>query len=78
MIMPDLEQDEGPKADLDLCTGPKDAYVVEVELVIPLVPCILVLHYLLCCVILSIITMCTVYSHYFTTVWVLKQELGYS
>lgn len=28
--MADLEQDEGPKADLDLCTGPKDAYVVEV------------------------------------------------
>ena len=40
--MPDMEQDEGPKADLDLCTGPKDAYVVEVELVIPLVPYILV------------------------------------
>ena len=32
--MTDLEQDEGPKADLDLCTGPKDAYVVEVKLMI--------------------------------------------
>lgn len=31
VIMPDLEQDEGSKADLDLCTGPKDAYVVEVD-----------------------------------------------
>lgn len=35
VIMPELEQDEGPKADLDLCTGPKDAYVVEVKLIIP-------------------------------------------
>ena len=35
VVMPDLEQDEGLKADLDLCTGPKDAYVVEVKLLIP-------------------------------------------
>ena len=27
----DVEQDEGPKAELDLCIGPKDAYVVEVN-----------------------------------------------
>jgi len=30
VVTPDLEQDEGLKADLDLCAGPKDAYVVEV------------------------------------------------
>ena len=35
VIMPDLDQGEGPKADLDLCIGPKDAYVVEVKLIIP-------------------------------------------
>lgn len=34
VVTTDLEQDEGPKADLDLCTGPKDAYVVEVKLMI--------------------------------------------
>lgn len=27
-------QDEVPKAELDLCTGPKDAYVVEVHMLI--------------------------------------------
>ena len=32
MITADVDQDEGPKAELDLCTGPKDAYVVEVHL----------------------------------------------
>ncbi|XP_078345819.1 C2 domain-containing protein 5-like isoform X2 [Oculina patagonica] len=31
VIMMDAEQDEGPKGELDLCTGPKDAYVVEVD-----------------------------------------------
>lgn len=31
MITADVDQDEGPKAELDLCTGPKDAYVVEVD-----------------------------------------------
>lgn len=30
VILTDIEQDEGPKGELDLCTGPKDAYVVEV------------------------------------------------
>ena len=28
----EVDQDEGPKAELDLCAGPKDAYVVEVKL----------------------------------------------
>lgn len=32
VIVNDTDQDEGPKAELDLCTGPKDAYVVEVSL----------------------------------------------
>ena len=32
MITAEVDQDEGPKAELDLCTGPKDAYVVEVHL----------------------------------------------
>jgi len=27
----EVDQDEGPKAELDLCAGPKDAYVVEVD-----------------------------------------------
>ncbi|KAJ7387855.1 hypothetical protein OS493_001202 [Desmophyllum pertusum] len=31
VILTDIEQDEGPKGELDLCTGPKDAYVVEVD-----------------------------------------------
>ena len=34
MITADVDQDEGPKAELDLCTGPKDAYVVEVHIVV--------------------------------------------
>ncbi len=38
VIITDTEQDEGPKGELDLCTGPKDAYVVEVKLINPLIP----------------------------------------
>ena len=30
LMTADVEQDEAPKAELDLCTGPKDAYIVEV------------------------------------------------
>lgn len=34
VLIADVEQDEGPKAELDLCAGPKDAYVVEVFLTV--------------------------------------------
>ena len=33
VLMTDTEHDEGPTAELDLCIGPKDAYVVEVKLI---------------------------------------------
>lgn len=66
VIMPDLDQGEGPKADLDLCIGPKDAYVVEVKLIIPF-SSNFVWYFLLCCGILSIIAMGIVNFQYFTT-----------
>lgn len=31
VLVADIDLDEGPKAELDLCTGSKDAYVVEVD-----------------------------------------------
>ncbi|PFX32665.1 C2 domain-containing protein 5 [Stylophora pistillata] len=31
VLMVDTDLDEGPKAELDLCTGSKDAYVVEID-----------------------------------------------
>ena len=31
VLVADIDLDEGPKAELDLCTGSKDAYVVEVS-----------------------------------------------
>ena len=72
--MPDLKQDEGPKADLDLCTGPKDAYVVEVMLI----TCIptTIYYVTLCCS----EHYCHVYCllSIFTTLRVLKHEQGYS
>ena len=31
VLVADIDLDKGPKAELDLCTGSKDAYVVEVS-----------------------------------------------
>ena len=66
--MADLEQDEGPKADLDLCTGPKDAYVVEVFWYLLFIMLCCTEHYCYVYCLLSIF-------YYFAG---LEHELGYT